>query len=134
MKVKETEKLAEKKGDQHVIENKKKQNQFASIFYMQNVTTEEDVIGSIFINIFWQIIRIRYCACLTMFQFILFLCLVFVLVVTSIMFLSQSLLVGYSLSHKLKFSSMFSVCSPLYQDHYNSVPLELTLLQIWQIL
>jgi len=51
MKVKETEKLAEKNGDQHVIENKKP-NQFASIFYIQNVTTEEDVIGSIFINIF----------------------------------------------------------------------------------
>ena len=68
---------------------------------MQNVTTEKDVIDSIFANIFSRVLAIKVRVRLTMFQFVLFLCRVVVSVATSIMFLYQSRLVGYFLSHKL---------------------------------
>ena len=52
MKVKDKEGLAGKNGDQCVIDNKKKRNKFARFFNVQNITTEDNVIGSMFANIF----------------------------------------------------------------------------------
>ena len=41
-----------KNGDQRVIENKEKTKSVCKDFLRANVTTEKDVIGSIFANIF----------------------------------------------------------------------------------